>query len=115
MLWSGTVVVFTLESHILVGYELERVGGREWVDMMVLYCQRSAADDRQFANRISALLQEMIATYDDKMDFIRELEAVPGVNLAVKTTEFFNETLWKDDKRLRKLQNMEMDANEQAV
>ncbi|GJU38849.1 hypothetical protein Tco_1191806 [Tanacetum coccineum] len=38
-----------------------------------------------------------------------------GVIAAVKIAEFLNETLWKDDRRLRKLQNMEMDADERAV
>ncbi|GKA58275.1 hypothetical protein Tco_0757463 [Tanacetum coccineum] len=78
-------------------------------------CLGCRTEDRQFASRISVLLQEMIAAYDDKMDFIQELEAVPGVSARVKTAKFLNETLWKDDKRLRKLRNMEMDANEQAV
>ncbi|GJT64957.1 hypothetical protein Tco_1016437 [Tanacetum coccineum] len=43
-----------------------------------------------------------------------ELEAMPGVTVAVRTTEFLNETLWKDDWRLQKLQNLEMDADERA-
>ncbi|GKD15490.1 hypothetical protein Tco_1199897 [Tanacetum coccineum] len=48
---------------------------------------------------------EIVVAYDDKVDFIRELEAVPGIDAAVKTVEFLNENLWKDDKRLRKLRN----------
>ncbi|GKA69237.1 hypothetical protein Tco_0775301 [Tanacetum coccineum] len=75
----------------------------------------SAAEDREFASRTSVLLREMIVAYDDKLDFIQELEAMLGVIAAVKTAEFLNETLWKDDMRLRKLQNMEMDADERAV
>ncbi|GJR47865.1 hypothetical protein Tco_1315968 [Tanacetum coccineum] len=71
----------------------ERVGAWEWVDMMVLYCQRSVTEDRKFARRICVLLREMEAAYDERMDFIWELEVVPGVNAAVKTAEFFNETL----------------------
>ncbi|GKD61389.1 hypothetical protein Tco_1298898 [Tanacetum coccineum] len=86
--------------------------GLEWVDMMVLYYQRSAAEGREFSRRINVLLQEMVAAYDDKLNFIRELDVMSGVGAAVKTTEFLNETLWKDDKRLRKLRNMEMDAEE---
>ncbi|GJR32973.1 hypothetical protein Tco_1109205 [Tanacetum coccineum] len=74
--------------------------------MMVLYCRSSAAEDRDFARRMNELLQEMVSAYDDKVDFIRELEAVPGIDAAVKTAEFLNENLWKDDKRLRKLRNI---------
>nr|GEW14755.1 hypothetical protein [Tanacetum cinerariifolium] len=103
-------IVFTLRGHMMVWERVmawlpkctalhERVGGWEWVNMMVLYCQRSAGADREFARRISVLLREMVDAYDERMDFIRELKAVPSVNLAVKTTEFFNETLWKDDRR----------------
>ncbi|GKE51687.1 hypothetical protein Tco_1486843 [Tanacetum coccineum] len=33
------------------------------------------------------------------------------VDAAAKTAEFLNEYLWKDDKWMRKLRNMEMDAN----
>nr|GEV16852.1 hypothetical protein [Tanacetum cinerariifolium] len=39
--------------------------GVEWVDMMVLYCQRSAAEDHEFSRRINVLLQEMVVVYDD--------------------------------------------------
>ncbi|GJY94047.1 hypothetical protein Tco_0510408 [Tanacetum coccineum] len=62
--------------------------------MMALYCRRSAAMDSDFAARMSDLLQEMVNAYDEKVDFIRELE--------------------KDEKRLRKLRNMEADAGTKA-
>ncbi|GJV08699.1 hypothetical protein Tco_1346355 [Tanacetum coccineum] len=88
----------------------DAVGGWEWVDIMVLFCKRSAAEDRKFFRRISELLQEMVVAYDDKVDFIRELEAMPSIDAVVKTAEFLNENLRKDDKRLRKLRNMEIDA-----
>ncbi|GJV44677.1 acyl-coenzyme A oxidase 3, peroxisomal-like protein [Tanacetum coccineum] len=88
----------------------DAVGGWDWVQMMILYCQRSAAMDQDFAARISDLLQEMVNLYDEKVDFIWELEAVPGADATVKTIEFLNENLWKDEKRLRKLRNMEMDS-----
>ncbi|GKE82578.1 hypothetical protein Tco_1552578, partial [Tanacetum coccineum] len=64
--------------------------------------------------RMNELLQEMVATYDNKVDFIRELEVVPGVDAVAKTVEFLNENLWKDDKKLRKLHNMEIDASMRA-
>nr|GEY68196.1 hypothetical protein [Tanacetum cinerariifolium] len=59
----------------------ERVGGWEWVDMMVLYCQNAAADDREFTRRINAILQEMVVAYDERVDFIRELELRSHVHL----------------------------------
>ncbi|GKA24561.1 hypothetical protein Tco_0710594 [Tanacetum coccineum] len=89
----------------------EGVGRWEWVDMMVLYCQRSAVEDHEFARRINVLLQEMTDTRDDMVDFVHGLEAVPGVIAAVKVAGFLNETLVKDDKRLQKSQNMEIEAD----
>ncbi|GKA92199.1 hypothetical protein Tco_0814124 [Tanacetum coccineum] len=70
----------------------DAVGGWDWVQMMSLYCQSSAADEQ----------------------FIRELEVVSGIAAAVKTAEFLNENLWKDDKRIRKLRNMNIDAGMKA-
>ncbi|GJW83077.1 hypothetical protein Tco_0156222 [Tanacetum coccineum] len=70
----------------------DAVGRWDWVQMMSLYCQSSAADEQ----------------------FIRELEVVPGIVAAVKTAEFLNENLWKDDKMIRKLRNMNIDAGMKA-
>ncbi|GJW09058.1 hypothetical protein Tco_1571481 [Tanacetum coccineum] len=53
----------------------DAVGGWDWAQMMILYCRRSAAVDRDFAIRMSGLLQEI-----------------------------------KDEKRLQKLRNMEIDT-----
>nr|GFC77059.1 hypothetical protein [Tanacetum cinerariifolium] len=55
-------------------------------------------------------LQEMVVAYEDKVDFIQELEIVLDIDAAVTTTKFLNENLWKDDKRLRKLHNTKMDS-----
>ncbi|GKF37887.1 hypothetical protein Tco_0114645 [Tanacetum coccineum] len=60
----------------------DAVGRWDWVQMMSLYCQSSAADERIVA--------------------------------AVKTAEFLNENLWKDDKMIRKLRNMNIDAGMKA-
>ncbi|GJY40371.1 hypothetical protein Tco_0427641 [Tanacetum coccineum] len=89
----------------------DAVGGWDWPRMMVLYCQKSAEDDRSFARRLNDLLQEMESAYDEKVNFIRELEAVSGVDAVAKTTDFLNENLWKDDKWVRKLRSIEMNAN----
>nr|GEW91238.1 hypothetical protein [Tanacetum cinerariifolium] len=67
-----------------------------------------AANDFEFAKRISMLYQEMEMAYGEKLDFIRELEGVPGVAMVTKTAEFLNDKLWKDDKILTKLHNMKI-------
>nr|GEX16926.1 hypothetical protein [Tanacetum cinerariifolium] len=92
----------------------DAVGGWDWVKMMSLYCQSSTADKRNFAERLSNLLWEMINAYDKKVEFIWKLEAVPGIATTVKTAKFLNENLWKDDKRIRKLRNMNIDAGMKA-
>ncbi|GKE30525.1 hypothetical protein Tco_1445909 [Tanacetum coccineum] len=55
--------------------------------------------------------REMEVAYNKRTDFIKELEAVPGVNVAVKTAEFLNDALWKDERRLQTLDKLWMDAN----
>ncbi|GJZ70052.1 hypothetical protein Tco_0633602, partial [Tanacetum coccineum] len=54
----------------------DAVGGWDWVKMMSLYCQ---SNEHNFAGRLSDLLQEMINAYDEKVEFIRELEVVSGI------------------------------------
>ncbi|GJS83379.1 hypothetical protein Tco_0749920 [Tanacetum coccineum] len=78
----------------------DAVGGWDWVQMMSLYFQSSTADERNFVVRLSDLLQEMINAYDKKVEFIRELEVMTGIAAAVKTAEFLNGNLWKDDKTI---------------
>nr|GEX32671.1 hypothetical protein [Tanacetum cinerariifolium] len=70
----------------------ERVGSGEWVDMMILYCRRAAAEDREFVRRISMLRGEMINVREKRVDFVQELESVSGVIATVKTAEFLHET-----------------------
>ncbi|GKA98463.1 hypothetical protein Tco_0826400 [Tanacetum coccineum] len=55
----------------------ERVGGWEWADMMALYCKNHAEEDSEFARC-----------------------------MAVKTYEFLNDALWKDDRRIKSLSVM---------
>ncbi|GKA36415.1 hypothetical protein Tco_0722906, partial [Tanacetum coccineum] len=71
----------------------ERVGDWEWADIMVLYCQNAAEEDSEFARRMGILLEEMEAAYNERVDFIKELEVVPGVDAVVKTAEFLNDAL----------------------
>ncbi|GKB65376.1 hypothetical protein Tco_0921562 [Tanacetum coccineum] len=61
----------------------ERVGGWEWADMMALCCKNATEEDSELARHMGVLLQEMVAAYDDRVDFIRELEAVPGIAAAM--------------------------------
>ncbi|GJU16259.1 hypothetical protein Tco_1144225, partial [Tanacetum coccineum] len=68
-------------------------------------------EDSEFARRMGMFLQEMEVAYNKRTDFIKELEAVSGVNAAVKTAEFLNDALWKDERRLQTLDKLRMDVN----
>ncbi|GJV28188.1 hypothetical protein Tco_1384636 [Tanacetum coccineum] len=106
----------------------DAVSGWDWVAIMVLYCQISIAEDHDFARRMNQLLQEMVVAYDDKVDFIQELEAVPGVDATGKTDEFLKENLsvpgkmaefmkqvqGKDILNLMKLQILQREFNPRA-
>ncbi|GJX30770.1 hypothetical protein Tco_0240625 [Tanacetum coccineum] len=92
----------------------ERVGEWDWSKMLALYCKNVAADDFEFARRISVLYQEMEIVCGEKLAFIRELEGVPSVAVAAKTAEFLNDKLWKDDKILTKLHNTKILARDCA-
>ncbi|GJZ57460.1 hypothetical protein Tco_0612954 [Tanacetum coccineum] len=94
-----------------VGIEQERVGGWEWADMMALYCRNAAEEDSEFARRMGVLLEEMEAAYNERAYFIKELEVVSGVDAVVKTAEFLNDALWKDERRLQRLRKLRMDAD----
>nr|GEU38553.1 hypothetical protein [Tanacetum cinerariifolium] len=54
----------TMTSMPKCGALRDAVGGLDWVQMTSLYCEGSAADERNFAGRLSDLLQEMINAYD---------------------------------------------------
>ncbi|GKF15591.1 hypothetical protein Tco_0057053, partial [Tanacetum coccineum] len=88
----------------------ERVGDWEWAYLMALYCRNAAEEDSEFVRRMGVLLEEMEAAYNERVD-IKELEAVPGVDATVKTAEFLNDALWKDERRLQRLRKLRMDAD----
>ncbi|GKB46468.1 hypothetical protein Tco_0897221 [Tanacetum coccineum] len=92
-------------------YAYGRVGDWEWVDMMALYCRNAAEEDNEFARRVGVLLEEMEAAYKERVDFIKELKAVPDVDAAVKTAELLNHVLWNNEMRLQRLCRLRMDAD----
>ncbi|GJT92834.1 hypothetical protein Tco_1081679 [Tanacetum coccineum] len=100
-----------LEKELHV-QKIEHVGEWDLSKRMALYSKSVAADDFEFARRITMLYQEMEIAYGEELDLIQELEVVPGVAVAAKTVEFLNDKLWKDDKVLTKLHNIEILARD---
>ncbi|GKF86429.1 hypothetical protein Tco_0254256 [Tanacetum coccineum] len=89
----------------------ERVGVWEWADIMMLYCRNVAEKDSEFSRCMGVLLREMEVRYNERVDFIKELEVVLGVDAAFKTAEFLNDALWNDERRLQRLRKLQMDAD----
>ncbi|GJW14760.1 hypothetical protein Tco_0018893 [Tanacetum coccineum] len=109
--WRDLFTVAGLGRAVVMPAELSFSVGCEWADMMALYCRNVAKEDSEFERRIGVLLQEMEAAYDEREDFIKELEDVPGVDVAIKTAKFLNDALWKDERRLQRLHKLWMDAD----
>ncbi|GJV42896.1 hypothetical protein Tco_1427432 [Tanacetum coccineum] len=81
----GILNVFAARMYVTVLYGRSRINAAPHCtgDLICL----------AFLLRISELLQETVVAYDDKVNFIQELEAVPGIDVTVKTAEFLNENL----------------------
>ncbi|GKD58829.1 hypothetical protein Tco_1296338, partial [Tanacetum coccineum] len=97
-----------LEKHIIDSTALilwSRCGLDDWVEMLVLYCWRSADEDVKVVGVINKLYEEVATTNKETGYFIQELDVVPGWVVATqKTSEFLKETQEKDDERLRQLE-----------
>ncbi|GKD92811.1 hypothetical protein Tco_1372648 [Tanacetum coccineum] len=69
--------------------ELERViGGRNWLDMMIVYFDEYAYKQREFTRRVNGLIGEMNEACSDRMTFVRELRSVAGLSVPAKTDVF---------------------------
>ncbi|GKA01015.1 hypothetical protein Tco_0673680 [Tanacetum coccineum] len=91
------------------------VGSQKWLDMMVFYCRRSADEDREFARQMNRLRGEMICACEERVAFVQDLESLSGVIATTKTTDFLNETMIKDDRRIIQLHNLEREADERVI
>ncbi|GJU19740.1 hypothetical protein Tco_1153082 [Tanacetum coccineum] len=66
--------------------ELERaVGGRNWLDMMIVYFDEYAYEQREFTRRLNGLIGEMNEACADRMAFVQELWSVAGESVHAKT------------------------------
>ncbi|GJZ41362.1 hypothetical protein Tco_0588248 [Tanacetum coccineum] len=95
--------------------ELEMAAGsREWLNMMVLYCRKSASEDREVALHFNRLRGDRIVSFEDRMAFVHELESVMGVSVVAKTAVFLKETMEKEDSGDYHLENLENEAKQRA-
>nr|GEY60042.1 hypothetical protein [Tanacetum cinerariifolium] len=80
--------------------ELERaVAGRNWLDMMIVYFDEYAYEQREFTRRLNGLIGEMNEACADRMDFVQELQSVVGESVAAKTAVFLEHMMNKEGSR----------------
>ncbi|GKA47730.1 hypothetical protein Tco_0740613 [Tanacetum coccineum] len=77
--------------------ELERaVGGRNWLDMMIVYFDEYAYEQREFTRRLNGLIGEMNEACADKMAFVQELQSVAVESVPAKTAVFLEQMMNKE-------------------
>nr|GEY48602.1 hypothetical protein [Tanacetum cinerariifolium] len=91
------------------------VGSRGWLDMMVLYCRKSASEDQEVALRFNRLRGDRIVAFENRMDFFHELENVTGVSVVVKTIVVLKEMMEKENSRDYHLENLENETKQRAL
>nr|GEW53224.1 hypothetical protein [Tanacetum cinerariifolium] len=80
--------------------ELERdFGGRNWLDMMIVYFDEYAYEHREFARRFNGLISEMNEACPNRMAFVQELRSVAGESVPAKIVVFLEEMMNKEGSR----------------
>ncbi|GJR19705.1 hypothetical protein Tco_0968232 [Tanacetum coccineum] len=96
--------------------ELEMaVGARNWLDMVVLYCQKFSSKHQEFAINMSRLVGEMNEACQDRIAFVRELESVACVTVMAKTIVFLKQMMDKEGSREWQLCDLVKEAKERAL
>nr|GFA30356.1 hypothetical protein [Tanacetum cinerariifolium] len=75
------------------------VGGRYWLDMMIVYCQKLVDEHWNFSDRVCRLIRVMNEACSDRMAFVYELQSVPGEIVPVKTAVFLEDMINKEGNR----------------
>nr|GEY68049.1 hypothetical protein [Tanacetum cinerariifolium] len=71
------------------------VSARNWLDMLVLCCQKFVSEHREFAIRMNRLVGEMNEACQDRIPSVRELESMVGVTVTMNTIVFLKEMMDK--------------------
>ncbi|GKC97738.1 hypothetical protein Tco_1168013 [Tanacetum coccineum] len=95
--------------------ELERVvGGRNWLDMMIVYLRKYADEHRDFALHVSRLVEDMNEVCLDRRAFVWELWRVSCKTVPAKTALFLEHMMDKEGNREWKLRDLTKEAREIA-
>nr|GEU29093.1 hypothetical protein [Tanacetum cinerariifolium] len=84
------------------------VGGRNWLDMIIVYFDEYAYEQREFTRRLNGLIGEMNEACADRMAFIQELQSVVGEFVPAKTAVFFKQMMNKEA-------NVKVDGDKGAI
>nr|GEZ70277.1 hypothetical protein [Tanacetum cinerariifolium] len=88
--------------------ELKEIfGTSDWVDMMVRYCQRAAAENHEFGRKNNLLREQVIVVFEERREFVEEIETVHKVITPQKTAQILNEDQVKFAKNLLQMLNLE--------
>ncbi|GKC38042.1 hypothetical protein Tco_1050426 [Tanacetum coccineum] len=93
----------------------EAVGAHNWLDMVVLYCQKFLAEYRDFAIKVNRLVGQMNEACQDRIAFVRELKSVAGVANMTKTVVFLTKMMNKKGFREWQLRDLEKKARERTL
>ncbi|GJV04345.1 copia protein [Tanacetum coccineum] len=75
------------------------VGGRNWLDMMIVYCREFADEHQDFSLQVKRLIGDLREACEDRIAFVRELWSVAGETVPAKIAVFLEEMMNKEGSR----------------
>ncbi|GJV35888.1 hypothetical protein Tco_1408365 [Tanacetum coccineum] len=88
--------------------------GRNWLDMMIVYCRKYADEHRDFALRVNTLVGQMNKACSDRISFVLELQSVAGETVPAKTALFLEKMMGKEGNKEWQLRDLGKEAREMA-
>nr|GEU77108.1 hypothetical protein [Tanacetum cinerariifolium] len=93
--------------------ELEiAVGGRNWLDTVIVYFDEYAYEQREFTHRLNGLIGEMNEACVDRTAFVQELRSVVGEYVPAKTAVFLEQMINKEGSREYQLADLVNEGRE---
>ncbi|GJW38828.1 hypothetical protein Tco_0064673 [Tanacetum coccineum] len=95
--------------------DLERaVGGRNLLDMMIVYFDEYAYEHREFVRRVNRLIGEMNKACADRMAFVRELRSMAAKSMPAKIAMFLEKMMNIEGSREWQLADLEREGKERV-
>nr|GEX26164.1 hypothetical protein [Tanacetum cinerariifolium] len=111
--WGQSLVVSVTMEWLPMYEKLEKAnGGRNWSDMMIVYCREFADEHWDFSLRVNRLIGDLREACKDRVAFVQELWSVVGENMPAKTAVFLEEMMNKKGSKEWLLCDLEMGVRE---